>query len=290
MTDNNHPARDRYGRDDSPRPAGYRSRRRAAGGHRPGLRGYALTLAVVSVVALVAAGVGGGPWSLPTLAGPPPPFAGGASPSMGAAVSATRPGPTASGPTASAVPRRGTGRFHTAPGGTGAVGTGAHRRYKVVVEGGSGHAPADFAAVVDAILADDRGWTAGGRWAFQRVAAAPYDFVVHLATPDTVDRLCGQYYMDTGGELSCRAGPSVVINLKRWTLGVPWYDDALVEYRRMVVNHEVGHFLGHNHEACPGPGRLAPVMQTQTLGLHGCRWNPWPYPDGRTYASGPPAP
>jgi hypothetical protein len=40
-------------------------------------------------------------------------------------------------------------------------------------------------------------------------------------------------------------GRNVVINLKRWLLGVPWYADALEDYRHMVVNHEVGHFLGH---------------------------------------------
>jgi hypothetical protein len=192
-------------------------------------------------------------------------------------------------PSASAipVPPAGSGHFVTAGGGSGAVGSGRIYRYTVVVEEGTGITPDDFAAAVERTLADARGWTASRRWGFQRVSGGASDVTLHLATPATTDRLCDSVGVETAGEVSCRGGRTIVINLKRWLLGVPWYSDALDEYRHMVVNHEVGHFLGHGHVRCGQPDGPAPVMQRQTFGLDGCVRNAWPYPDQRTFVTGP---
>jgi hypothetical protein len=187
------------------------------------------------------------------------------------------------------VPSTGTGRFQTAPGGSAPVGAGRVMRYLVVVEVGSGESPAAFASAVEVTLADRRSWISDRRWAFQRVSTGPSDFTVHLATPGTTVQMCDRFGLRTLGEVSCRVGRNVVINLKRWRLGVDWYSDALAEYRNMVVNHEVGHFLGHSHVRCPGAGKLAPVMQQQSFSLQGCTRNAWPYPDGKTYVTGPAA-
>lgn len=105
------------------------------------------------------------------------------------------------------------------------------------------------------------------------------DFVIRLATPGTVDRICGRAGLDTRGQVSCQAGSNVMINLRRWQLAIPAYDGHVRDYQHLVVNHEVGHFLGHGHASCPAKGAPAPAMMPQYFGLNGCRPNPWPFPD-----------
>lgn len=170
----------------------------------------------------------------------------------------------------------GTGRLAVVAGGSGRSGTGPVHRYRVEVEGGLGVDARAFAAEVDRVLADPRSWGAGGRASFQRVDAGPVRFRVVLASPRTTDRLCRPY--DTQSRYSCGLLDRAVINSGRWLGGARSYDGRLADYRRYVVNHEVGHALDHRHEPCPGRGRRAPVMLQQTIGLRGCRANPWPYP------------
>lgn len=185
------------------------------------------------------------------------------------------------------VPASGSGRFVTAPGGSVPVGRGRIYRYLVVVEDDAGVPPEEFATAVERTLAEPRGWTASKRWGFQRVSGGASDVTVYLATPATTDRLCAGVGVQTRGEVSCRGGRTVVINLRRWLTGVPHYADALDDYRHMVVNHEMGHFLGHGHVRCGQAGTLAPVMQQQTFSLRGCLRNPYPFPDQRNYLTGP---
>lgn len=181
------------------------------------------------------------------------------------------------------VLKSGSGEFVTVGNGTGVIGTaGELRRYCVRVEKEITEVkPEDFAGDVDRILNNPRSWIASGQWRFQRVPrCADAFFRIHLATPDTVDAMCGSAGLNTAGEVSCDYRNNVVINLRRWMLGVPHFNGDLHGYRHMVLNHEVGHDLGMGHEFCSGPGRLAPVMQQQTYGLQGCRANPFPYPYG----------
>lgn len=132
-----------------------------------------------------------------------------------------------------------------------------------------------FAAVVRETLTDRRGWQPAG---FEFVFAddAPYRIV--LAEGPEVDRLCRPY--DTGGRFSCQNGPVVALNAERWRSATPQWTGDLDSYRRMLVNHEVGHLLGQHHPAaqCPQPGQLAPVMAQQSTELDGCLPNPWPLP------------
>ena len=47
-----------------------------------------------------------------------------------------------------------------------------------------------------------------------------------------------------------------MINAYRWAQGAETYGDAAMHaYRQMLINHEVGHRLGHNHVELPQAGR-----------------------------------
>ncbi|MEU6389428.1 DUF3152 domain-containing protein [Streptomyces sp. NPDC046939] len=187
-------------------------------------------------------------------------------------------------------PTSGPGTFDTAAASGASVGTGTIRRYKVQVEQGTGISAEAAAKEIDAILGDPRGWTANGRDGFRLIASGPYDFEVKIATPDTVDRICGAAGLHTRGEVNCDVGDQVIVNLKRWNTGSPQFAGPLHEYRALIVNHEVGHRIGHGHETCPGPGRPAPAMMQQIDGLKGCRANAWPYDEHGTYLGGPSVP
>ncbi|HZM64243.1 MAG TPA: DUF3152 domain-containing protein [Candidatus Saccharimonadales bacterium] len=131
-----------------------------------------------------------------------------------------------------------------------------------------------FIAKTAAVLGDPRGWNAGGKVAFERVES-DCDFSLWLSAPSQMTSfggVCDNYY-------SCRSGRNVVINFDRWQGATdPWNASGgnLEDYRVMVTNHEVGHWLGFGHSNCPGAGQPAPVMQQQSINLQGCKFNPWP--------------
>ena len=148
-------------------------------------------------------------------------------------------------------------------------------RYDVRVEDGLSIDPDKAAVLIQQVLDDKRSWRGTRRWRFELAPAGESARLhAYIVTPETTDRLCAPYL--TRGEVSCQNGNRVVLNAKRWLLGVDSYGSDLSNYRRSLVNHEFGHALGRTHVHCPGPGRLAPVMMQQTKGLGGCRKNPWP--------------
>lgn len=103
---------------------------------------------------------------------------------------------------------------------------------------------------------------------------------------------------------SCSIDNKVVINYDRWTQGSPIKDwpssfssvgttssSALVgtiaNYQTMLINHEVGHWLGNpdiweykkfdlSIPYCPKNGSVAPIMLQQSMSLRECSPNPWP--------------
>ena len=131
----------------------------------------------------------------------------------------------------------------------------------------------EFKREVQQTYDDPRGWRGTGV-AFRQVRTGG-SFVVVLAEASTLP----SFSSGCSAEWSCRVGDYVVINQMRWLHASPmWHQQhqSLRDYRHMVVDHETGHWLGWGHRGCPKPGALAPVMQTQSKGLDGCKPNPWP--------------
>ncbi|MEU8840062.1 DUF3152 domain-containing protein [Streptomyces roseus] len=224
----------------------------------------------------------------------PPPASAGSGGSAGSgkpAADPPKPGGEGGGPTAGKTPQSGPGTFAASSRPGQPQGKGAARKWRIEVEDGSGVDANAAAQSVEKILGDPRGWIKDPAYGFQLVGAGqPVDFTVKIATPTTTDRLCEVVTPELIGETNCRAGHTVVVNLKRWLEGSPQFKGAVEEYRALIVNHEVGHELGHDHETCPGPGKPAPAMMQQIKGLLGCQANAWPFDGNGTYLSGPPVP
>ncbi|MFJ1753781.1 DUF3152 domain-containing protein [Kitasatospora sp. NPDC088134] len=280
--------------------------RSAARRARQRRRRLAATLTgIVAVAVLTTAGVAallpdaahrGGPEPtaqarvLPPLTEPSAPAA--STPAASAPAGSAPPSPPAA--PADSTPQivvHGGGEFTVAAASGRAVGTGSTlRRYRVEVEDGIGIDPKAAADVVEGVLSDRRGWIADRSNSFQLVSSGSYDFTVKIASPDTVDRICGEGGLDTKGEVNCDVGRQVMVNSKRWLTGSPQFDGSLADYRALIVNHEVGHRIGHGHEGCPGRGKPAPAMMQQIYGLNGCTANAWPYSDAGSYLGGPAVP
>jgi len=171
----------------------------------------------------------------------------------------------------------GTRAYAVLPGHPAVIGTtGRLMRFQIGIEGGiTGVDRAAFAQFVRATYGAPQGWASHQLWRFQQVGPGQRaDFTLLLVTPQTRDVICGAA---PDRYTSCRIGDKVVLNVARWVHAVPNYGAPLAAYRQYMINHETGHRLGRGHELCPGPGQPAPVMQQQTLGLHGCTPYSWPY-------------
>ncbi|SOD73175.1 uncharacterized protein DUF3152 [Jatrophihabitans sp. GAS493] len=271
---------------------------------RYGWRAYALPiLAVVTVVALASSDkIAGRPPATPVAAAPsqsaaaPAPAA--ALPSSQLKVDAPGAGavdePLVSDvlPAGAAYTTTGNGKFTVLPGTSPVIGHGPLFKYTVDVEGGvTGVDTAKFASVVDSTLANPHSWIAAGNVSLQRVAtSSAADFHVTLTSSMTVRKYCGY---DLPVETSCYDSSSrrVIENVARWVRGDLAYVGDLATYHLYMVNHEVGHALGHSHSHVCLSNGLAPAMMQQTLGLKSisgqiCESNPWPYPAGATDAPG----
>ncbi len=137
----------------------------------------------------------------------------------------------------------------------------------------------EFAQIVADTFEDARGWKRAGA-KFTRVGSGGRLRMI-LASGIEV-RAAAAYDGGCSVTLSCTVKPLVLINDDRWMTGSNSYNElgvSLLSYRQMVINHEVGHYLGHGHiEKCETSLGPAPIMLQQSTGLRGCSPNSWPLP------------
>jgi hypothetical protein len=145
--------------------------------------------------------------------------------------------------------------------------------YQVATKGTVSVSLATFKSQVQAIFDDPRGWSRlGVKFAQVETGGA---FTMYLAEASTVPGFgspCDDFY-------NCNVGNNVVINDDRWVHGTePWVGAGgnIIDYHHLSVNHETGHWLGHDHSFCSSVGQAAPVMQQQSIDLRGCKFNAWP--------------
>lgn len=145
--------------------------------------------------------------------------------------------------------------------------------YYSVAQNGSTSDLGTFATLANETLNDARGWARLGVRFVKVDSGGSFRLVLANAS------LLPSYSSGCSVDWSCSVGNTVIINDSRWTGASSAWNAAggtLRDYRHMVVNHEVGHWLGHGHESCPASGASAPVMQQQSIDLMGCTFNPWP--------------
>ena len=138
----------------------------------------------------------------------------------------------------------------------------------------------DFKTKVAETLNDPRGWVRAGLKFVEVKSGYDVDVILSDAANLAVTPGCS-------GDLSCTTWANqVIINDLRWREGTAASRAGGMDtrdYQHMVVNHEMGHWLGHyaHIDGCTTEngfiGGPAPIMLQQSTGLRGCTsFNAWP--------------
>lgn len=208
------------------------------------------------------------------------------------------------------IPAAGPGTFSVVPGADEPDGSGTVRWVKVEIEDGLPLTPDALAVYVMSVLNDERGWGSDGRVTFARTDGAAQLRIV-FASPVTAEHLCPRPHEAAAGaieppnliydpsptpvpspgasptvspdpspapplEPSCATQGMIVINAYRWADGVRSFGDDRISARAYLLNHYLGHALGHPDEICTTEGERASVMVDHEYDVSPCL--PWPWP------------
>jgi len=212
------------------------------------------------------------------------------------------------GVTTTEVTTKAAGIITVVPGiGSPAASAGDVRWVSVAVEDGVTINAAAFKSYVVSTLNANRGWGSGHAVQFVSTDGVA-DYRIVLASPYTAKVLCPDTHVTKPAGSFVQASPTpapahaatstvspspgavvkspwscaqdgvIVISSYDWTAGFPAYATDYAGSRAYILDHDLGHLLGHKDVACAGGRANVMVVQEATL-PDGCTVNPWPSPD-----------
>lgn len=156
--------------------------------------------------------------------------------------------------------------------------------YDLTFDSGLGLKADQLSEGIHKVLNDPRSWAADGYTAFQVPSRGQYH--IFILGKDEVNKYCTEAISQ--GYYSCTIGNAVYINADRWFNG----DESFIkrggtvnDYRIYLLNRQLGLALGMPEAKCAGPGKLSPVMESQTKSDSPCKANGWPYPSNQQEGS-----
>ncbi len=151
-------------------------------------------------------------------------------------------------------------------------GTGRQHTFIVKVEKAAKLDANQVAGEIADVLNDPRSWAGSGTVRFALVKdPKKADFTVYVSAPQVADAKCGK------DAWVCVRGSKLVLAAGGWQTPSATYGGDTTGFRRYLVNHAVGRYLGEDKASCKKAGKPAPVMASQGDDLKGCTPNPWPF-------------